>query len=84
MAKRPNRKDWEAHSERVKAANRARYRAVKTLVSRHQVEFDALYEAESKVEGVTPRTVKDRTASLKRRIRDLQLQLDDVETGGGG
>ena len=37
------RTDPEKHKAQVRAANRARYRAVQQLIARHQIEFDALY-----------------------------------------
>lgn len=65
-----NRTDPERHAGQVRAANRARYRATKDLISEYQDRFDELYAMHARAEGVTP--------APRRRIdaAAMQSQID--------
>lgn len=78
MAKRPppNRSDPTAHRAMVRAANKARYRATKVLIARHQFEFDTLYAREAAVMGVEPKPRMPVNINLmERQLRELEEQL---------
>ena len=74
-----NRTDPERHAAQVRAANRARYRATRDLISENQERFDALYAKHAKREGVTP-TPRNRidAAALQDQINVLQERLSDL------
>lgn len=78
-ASRPYRKDWDAYREKVRAGNRARYKAVQILINRHRAEYDRLYAEEALLEGVVtkPKGLPDE-ATLVREIARLQDQLRQV------
>jgi hypothetical protein len=82
MASRPpvNRKDPDAHRARVRKSNRARYRALQELVSRHAAEYDALYEAEALAVGVEPKGRRAaQRAAQEREIAELRGRLAELE-----
>lgn len=70
------RSDPEKHREQVRAANRARYRAIQALIAENQARFDVLYAQEAEVEGVTP-SPRGRidVVSMQRTIAELQDRL---------
>jgi hypothetical protein len=49
------RQDPDKHRAQVRAANRARYRAIKRLIAENPQRFDELYAYEAAIEGVTPK-----------------------------
>jgi hypothetical protein len=70
------RSDPEKHREQVRAANKARYRAIQILVARHQGEFDVLYAEQAEVEGVTPKPRgRIDVVGLERQVKELQGRL---------
>lgn len=75
------RTDPEKHKEQVKAANRARYRAVQELIDLHRPEFNLLYGKHAEDEGVTP---KPRQAldpvEITAQIKQLERQLAQVQS----
>jgi len=75
-----NRKDPDKHREQVRAANRARYRAVKRLIDAHAAEFDTLYAEEASAEGVSPKPVaqEHKDAAIHREIERLEGLLGKV------
>lgn len=74
------RSDPEKHKAQVRAANRARYKAVQLLISRHQAEFDALYADQATLEGVEPKprervdavALQSQIATLRRRLAKVK------------
>lgn len=80
------RTDPEKHREQVRAANRARHRATKTLIERHRSEFDLLYEIEAAKEGVEPkpRTDVGEIDSLRQQVARLAAQVQSAVTPTAG
>lgn len=73
------RSDPEKHKAQVRAANRARYKAVQLLIGRHQVEFDTLYADQASLEGVEPKPrEKVDAAALTSQIETLRRRLAKV------
>ena len=80
-----HRSDPEKHKAQVRAANRARYKAVQLLIGRHQGEFDVLYAEQAGLEGVEPKpreridaaAIKDQIKVLRKRL--AQLSKDDAD-----
>jgi len=74
------RTDPEKHKAQVRAANRARYKAVQLLIHNHQGEFDNLYAQQASLEGVEakPRGRVD-AAALQAQIAELQERLAHVQ-----
>jgi hypothetical protein len=76
-----NRTDPEKHRAQVRAANRARYRAVQDLITAHPTEYDRLYAHHASAEGVTPsprgRIDADVIAS---QIAELQARLNEMRS----
>jgi hypothetical protein len=78
------RTDPEKHKRQVRAANRARYKAVQLLIAENQGRFDVLYEQQARLEGVTPSPrgrvdaehLQNQIADLERRL--AKLQADDT------
>lgn len=75
-----NRKDPAKHREQVRAANRARYRAVKRLIEAHAAEFDTLYAEEASAEGVSPKPLapEHKVELLKRDLERAQTSLEEA------
>jgi hypothetical protein len=73
------RLDPDKHRSQVRAANRARYRAVQALISAHQIEFDTLYSEFAGNEGVTPKP-RGRldVISLQRQLADMERKLAEL------
>ena len=73
------RSDPEKHKAQVRAANRARYKAVQLLIHNHQGEFDALYADQALLEGVEPKP-RERVdaAALQAQIATLSKRLAKV------
>ncbi len=69
-----NRKDPAKHREQVRAANRARYRAVKRLIAAHAEEFDVLYAEEAGIEGVAPKPI-----SSEHKVKALRAEITELE-----
>lgn len=70
------RTDPEKHKEQVRAANRARYRAVQILISENLARFDALYAAQAALEGVEPKPRgRVDAAAIKHQISELEARL---------
>jgi hypothetical protein len=75
------RTDPEKHKAQVRAANRARYKAVQELIGRHQGEFDTLYSAQASLEGVEPKPRgRVDAAALQSQIAELQARLAGLST----
>lgn len=78
------RSDPEKHREQVKAANRARYKAVQELIDNHRPEFNLLYTRHATDENVVP---KPRQAidpvEITNQIKQLEKQLAAVQSGNG-
>ena len=74
------RSDPEKHKAQVRAANRARYKAVQLLIHNHQGEFDNLYAQQASLEGVEakPRGRVD-AAALQSQIAELQERLAHMQ-----
>lgn len=73
------RSDPEKHRAQVRAANRARYKAVQLLIGRHQIEFDALYADQASLEGVEPKPREKVDAeALTHQIEILSRRLDSI------
>jgi hypothetical protein len=76
----PNRTDPEKHRAQVRAANRARYRALQRLVTENQIRFDELYSEEALREGVAPKprgridveVIQHQIASLEARLATIK------------
>ncbi len=78
----PNRTDPEKHRSQVRAANRARYRAVQRLVTENQLRFDELYAEEATREGVEPKPRgRIDAAAIEHQISDLQARLARMRAG---
>jgi hypothetical protein len=78
------RSDPERHRAQVRAANRARYRAIRMLIDENQRRFDELYAQQCRFEGVVPAgphtTQRERRSKLEAEIAELRAQL--AEMGG--
>jgi len=75
------RTDPERHKEQVRAANRARYKAVQLLIREHQDEFDGLYAAQAALEGVEPKPRGRVDAeALQAQIAELQGRLQRMKS----
>jgi len=74
------RSDPEKHKAQVRAANRARYKAVQLLIHNHQGEFDNLYAQQASLEGVEakPRGRVD-AAAIQSQIAELQERLAHMQ-----
>jgi hypothetical protein len=81
----PNRSDPEAHKAQVRAANRARYKAIRELVALHEVEFDQIYARHAAAAGVEPkpRSMLDINA-LKRELAEVERRLAKAQQNGSG
>lgn len=78
------RTDPEKHKEQVRAANRARYRAVQDLIEMHQDEFDRLYAVHAASEGVVPKPRgRVDAAALQSQIAELQKRLERIRSAAG-
>ena len=70
------RSDPEKHKAQVRAANRARYKAVQLLINAHQGEFDHLYAQQASLEGVEPKPRGRVDAeAINAQIAELQARL---------
>jgi hypothetical protein len=69
------RLDWDRHRARVRAANRARSRAVKQLVAEHRAEFNRLFAELAAAEGVVPHPRKTEAEQIQAEIARLQAKL---------
>jgi len=75
------RTDPEKHRAQVRAANRARYKAVQLLISAHQGEFDTLYSQQASLEGVEPKPRGRVDADyLQAQIADMQARLAAMQS----
>jgi hypothetical protein len=75
------RTDPEKHKQQVRAANRARYRAVQLLISAHQGEFDTLYSQQASLEGVEPKPRGRVDAEhLQSQIAEMQAKLAAMQS----
>jgi hypothetical protein len=76
------RSDPDKHKAQVRAANRARYKAVQLLIGENQERFDALYAAQASLEGVEPKPrgrvdadqIQHQIAELQARLKKLQAE----------
>lgn len=76
------RTDPEKHRAQVRAANRARYRAVQLLISENQSRFDTLYAQQATLEGVEPKPRGRVDAEhLQSQISELQERLARLQSG---
>jgi uncharacterized protein YPO0396 len=74
------RTDPEKHKEQVRAANRARYRAVQLLIGENQERFDTLYSQQATLEGVQPKPRgRVDAAALQDQISELQARLGRLQ-----
>lgn len=62
----------ERHRALVRAANRARAKAIKELKRRYPEEFEQLYAEQAALEGVTS---KPRRLTVRRQIAELEAEL---------
>ena len=70
------RSNPEKHKAQVRAANKARYRALQTLVARHPAEFAVLYAEEAAQVGVEPKPrEKVDAAVIQSQINELTARL---------
>jgi len=70
------RSDPERHKAQVRAANRARYKAVQLLIGENQERFDSLYAQQASLEGVDPKPRgRVDAAQLQDQIAELQARL---------
>jgi ATP-dependent DNA ligase len=78
----PRRSDPEKHREQVRAANRARYRAVRLLIAENQSEFDKLYAQQCRLEGVVAKgphaSRRDRRDRLEAEIAELRAAIAEL------
>jgi len=75
------RTDPEKHKAQVRAANRARYRAVQLLIIENQVRFDQLYAQQAALEGVEPKPRGRVDAdAIQNQIAELQARLAQVQS----
>jgi len=73
------RSDPEKHREQVRAANRARYKAIQILINENQGRFDVLYAECAADEGVTPKPRgRIDVVSMQRQIAELQGRLAQI------
>jgi len=78
----PNRSDPEKHRAQVRAANRARYRALQRLVNEYQHRFDELYAEEALHEGVSPKPRgRIDAVVIQSQIDSLQARLAAIRDG---
>lgn len=63
----------EREQEQVRAATRARGRALRALAKLHPADYTALYEREALNEGVIPNTLRRRIADGTATAEDLHL-----------
>jgi uncharacterized protein YPO0396 len=76
------RSDPEKHKAQVRAANRARYRAMQLLINAHQGEFDTLYSQQAALEGVEPKPRGRVDAEqIQSQISELQERLNKMQSG---
>jgi uncharacterized protein YPO0396 len=74
------RSDPEKHRAQVRAANRARYKAVQLLIAKHQAEFDDLYADQASLEGVEPKPRERVDAvAIQAQIAELNKRLAKVK-----
>jgi len=74
------RTDPEKHKAQVRAANRARYRAVQLLIMENQPRFDQLYAQQAQLEGVEPKPRGRVDAdALQNQIAELQARLASMQ-----
>jgi uncharacterized protein YPO0396 len=74
------RSDPEKHKAQVRAANRARYRAMQLLINAHQGEFDTLYSQQAALEGVEPKPRGRVDAEhIQSQISELQERLAKMQ-----
>jgi hypothetical protein len=74
------RTDPERHRAQVRAANRARYKAVQLLISENQTRFDTLYAQQASLEGVEPKPRgRVDAVHLQHQIADLQARLASLK-----
>jgi len=75
------RSDPEKHKAQVRAANRARYRAVQLLINAHQGEFDTLYSQQAALEGVEPKPRgRVDAVQIQSQIAELQARLASMQS----
>jgi len=80
------RTDPEKHKAQVRAANRARYRAVQLLIIENQPRFDQLYAQQAQLEGVEPKprgrvdadAIQSQIAELQARLASMQPEDADA------
>jgi len=74
------RTDPEKHKAQVRAANKARYRALQVLVSRHPAEFAVLYAEQAALVGVEPKPrEKVDAAAIQTQINELTNRLKKLK-----
>jgi hypothetical protein len=74
------RTDPERHKEQVRAANRARYKAVQLLIKENQDRFDTLYSQQAALEGVEPKPRGRVDADqIQHQITELQARLKKLQ-----
>ncbi len=80
MTMTATRTDPERHREQVRAANRARHRATRTLIMKYREEWDNLYAKEAAKEGVEPKPRDTpEIARLKSQIENLGRKLEQAK-----
>jgi hypothetical protein len=75
------RTDPEKHKAQVRAANRARYKAVQILIGENQARFDEVYAQQASLEGVEPKPRgRVDAAALQSQIAELQERLQAMQS----
>ena len=73
------RSDPAKHRAQVRAANRARYRAIQDLITENQARFDVLYAGHAEAEGVSPKPRgRIDVVTMQRQIAELEARLAKV------
>jgi hypothetical protein len=71
----------EKHKKQVRAANRARYKAVQLLIAENQARFDVLYSQQALLEGVEPKPRGRVDAEhLQNQIAEMQAKLEALQS----
>jgi hypothetical protein len=75
------RTDPEKHRAQVRAANRARYKAVQLLIAENQTRFDTLYAQQASLEGVEPKPRgRVDAVHLQAQIEEMQARLAQLQS----
>lgn len=73
------RKPTDAEKERLTKGIKARQETIKTLISRHQSEFDELHAQNRLAVGLSARSAGPSRAQLEERVRKQRERLEKWE-----